>query len=397
MAAAPGIRSVLAEPDVARTLGASVIARVAFGALALLIVVHLTGGGHSYGEAGIAAGAYSLALAISGPLLSRLIDRTGQTRVLVATAATGTISIALLGLLPADAALGPLVALAALVGFTQPPLGGVMRALWDVMLTDLRARHIGFSLEAMAVETVFTAGPLLIVGGVAAVWDSSTALLVCAGFTGVGTLTVAASPPSRRWRPHHERHPHPLGPLGSAGVWTLMLVGAGMGMMFASIEVGITAFAREQGQEWLIGVLLAIWSVGSLLGGLASARWAPASDPARRITLTLCWIAAGHGLAGLIGDPWLLAPVLALAGAGIAPTFATANGTVGGVAPAGTLTEALAWTSAAILVGGTVGAPVGGFLVDHVSTAAALSFSGLGPALGAALVFARRRSLRPAG
>lgn len=392
---APTIGSVLREPDVARTLGASVVARLAFGALALLIVLHLTSGGHSYGEAGIAAGAYSVALAFCSPALSRLIDRTGQTRVLLATALTGTLSIALLGLLPADSSLGVLIAVSALAGLSQPPLGGVMRALWDLLVTDERARHIGFSLEAVAVETVFTAGPLVIVGGVAAAFGSSAALLVCAVLTGLGTLTIAASGPSRRWRPDAGRHIDLLGPLRSPGVRTLMIVGAGMGIAFSAIEIGITAFAREEGSEWLIGVLLALWSIGSLLGGLASTRLAPAQNPARRIVLFLGWIALGNLAVGLSGNVWILTPLLMIAGAAIAPVFATANGAVGRVAPMGTITEALAWTTGAVMVGATVGSPVAGFLIDHVSIAAAISFSGCGPALAAGLVLLRHRTLDP--
>ncbi|MDO9357278.1 MAG: MFS transporter [Solirubrobacteraceae bacterium] len=387
------ITQVLRRPQVARTLGISVLARLPNGAMTLLIVLRLTEVGYAYGEAGIAAAAYGLAVAITSPLLSRVIDRDGQTRVLLLTGLSGAVATVALALLPGSSPLWLFIIAAAVTGALQPPLGGTMRTLWDVLLTRNEERHVGYAVEAGAVELVFTGGPLLIVGGLAGAFGSVTALLVASALTGFGSLAFALGAPSRGWRPSQDRTPDFIGALRSRGVWTLMVVSVGAGGAFGAIEVAVTAFSRAEDNTVLIGVLLAVWSIGSLLGGLVLARLQPASDPARRILLTLALLTVGNGVLGLGHGPWVLGILLFFAGGAIAPTFATANAVMGSVAPTGTLTEAFAFTMGAVMIGLTIGSPVSGFLVDHVSVEAALSFSGVPPALAALVVMTRRGTL----
>jgi MFS family permease len=388
------IGDVLRRPHVSRTLITSIFARLPYGALALLTVLRLVEGGASYGQAGLAAAAYAAAIAVGMPFLSRLVDRDGQTRVLTITALTGGAATTLLALLPSSSPYGVFVALAALNGAAQPPLGGVMRALWDQMLERDSERHVGYSLDAVAVEMVFTGGPLVLVGGVAAAGGPVAGLLVSAALTTFGTLALAASPPSRRWRPSPRSEASFFGALRSRGVHTLMVVALGAGGCFGMIELGITAYARAEGSLALVGLLLAVWSIGSMLGGFAIARMPPAPRPGVRLVAFLATMAAGNALLGLASSPWLLAPVLFVAGAAIAPTMATANGAMGTAAPDGMLTEAFGWSLASIMVGGTIGSPAAGFLVDHVSIGAALSASAIPPALAALVVWIRRGTLR---
>lgn len=397
-ASGPGsttITGVLRKPHVARTLGSSVLARLPFGALTLLTVLRLTEVGYGYGQAGIAAAAYALALAITSPLMSRIVDRDGQTRVLLITGLSGSLATLALAFVPGSSPFWLFVLIAAINGALQPPLGGVMRALWDVLLTDDRDRHVGYAVEAGAVELVFTGGPLLIVGGVAGAFGATTALIVAAFLTAFGTLAFAMSAPSRGWRPSPLRNPDFIGALRGRGVWTLMVVSAGAGGSFGSVEVAVTAFSRQEGATALIGVLLAIWSIGSLIGGLAMARIPPARKPALRLIATLSFMAIGNGVLGLSSGPVMLGILLFLAGGSIAPTFATGNSVMGRVTPAGTLTEAFAFAMGAVMVGLTIGSPVAGFLVDHVSVNAALSFAGVPPAIAAGVVWLRRETLTP--
>ena len=64
----------------------SVVARLPMAMLSIGLLVHtehLTG---SFAAAGIVAGAFALSLGVGGPLLGRLVDRRGQTTVLLAGA-----------------------------------------------------------------------------------------------------------------------------------------------------------------------------------------------------------------------------------------------------------------------------------------------------------------------
>lgn len=386
---------VLRRPHVAATLIASVVARLPYGAMTLLTVLRLTDAGYSYGQAGLVAAAYAVAVAIGNPILSRLVDRNGQTRVLLTTAVSGGTATTLLAVLPTSSPYLAFVVLSAVNGALQPPLGGVMRALWDQMLEHERERHVGYSLDAVAVEMVFTGGPLVLVGGVAAAFGASVGLLVAAALTTFGTFFLATRHPSRAWRPSQQREASAFGALRSPGVRTLMLVALGAGGSFGMIELATTAYARAEGSLGLVGVLLAIWSIGSMLGGLAIARASAPAAPARRLVLFLGLMALGNGLLGLTSSTWMLAAVLFLAGASIAPTMATANGAMGTAAPEGTLTEAFAWTVGAIMIGLTIGSPAAGFIVDHISPTAAFAASAIPPALAGLAVAARHATLAP--
>lgn len=387
---------VLRKPEVFPTITASILARLSFGAMSLLTVVRVTDAGYSYGQAGIASAAFALALAFSTPALSRIIDRDGQTRVLLATAFTGAAATAALAVMPLSSPLWLFVLVAGVNGLVQPPLGGPMRALWDLLLDTDEDRHVGYALEAAAVEVVFTGGPLLLVGLIAAAFGPDVALLVCAALTGGGTVAFALSGASRRWQPSAERSSHLFGPLSDPGVRTMLLISAGAGAYFGVIELSVTAYGRENGALSLIGVLLAVWSIGSFVGGMAVARVRPASDPPRRIVRLLLTMGATAALLGVVPSTAGLAVVLFVTGLWIAPVFATANGLMGAVAPPGTLTEAFAWTTSAIMLGFTVASPAAGYLVDHLSISAAFAASTVPCVVAAAGVWLRRSTLSPA-
>lgn len=389
--------SVLRKPEVLPTITASVLARLSFGAMSLLTVLKVTDAGYSYAQAGLASAAFAFMLAIGTPALSRIIDRDGQTRVLLATAFTGAAATVAIALLPLSSPLWLFIVIAALNGALQPPLGGTMRVLWDLLLDRPEDRHVGYALEAAAVEVVFTFGPLLLVGLIAAAFGTEVGLFTCAALTGGGTLAFALSRPSRRWRPERERASHPFGPLASPGVWTMLLVSVGAGAYFGAIELSVTAYGRAHDDLSLVGLLLSVWSIGSFAGGMVIARVRPAENPPRRIVGLMLTMGATAALLGLAGGTAGLAALLVVTGFWIAPVFATANGLMGAVAPTGTLTEAFAWTTSAIMIGFTVASPAAGWLVDHVSLHAAFAASAVPCVVAAAGVWAFRSTLTPRG
>ena len=71
----------------------------------LVHVQHLTG---SFAAAGVVNGAYGLALGVGGPLLGRLVDRRGQTSVLLAAPSVAAALLVGMAVLPVGT---PLVAL----------------------------------------------------------------------------------------------------------------------------------------------------------------------------------------------------------------------------------------------------------------------------------------------
>src|SRR5437763_16806158 len=93
--------SILSAPGAPALLGSSILARfpLAMFSLALLVHAHrLTG---SFATGGLVTGAYAVASAMSAPMLGGLVDRSGQTRVLLGGATVTALALLIDGLLPA--------------------------------------------------------------------------------------------------------------------------------------------------------------------------------------------------------------------------------------------------------------------------------------------------------
>jgi predicted MFS family arabinose efflux permease len=149
------------------------------------------------------------------------------------------------------------------------------------------------------------------------------------------------------------------------------LTGLGLG----STEVGIPALALHVGSRSATGVLLALWSLGSLLGGLwyGSRAWR-ASLPTRYRMLL---VGAAVCTAPLIVADSLIAAILCslLAGMAIAPVFSCQYALVGQAVIPGTETEAFTWVSAALVAGLSAGSALGGVLVSAAGLSAPFVFA----------------------
>jgi hypothetical protein len=118
---------------------------------------------------------------------------------------------------------------------------------------------------------------------------------------------------------------------------------------------------------------MGIWGAGSLIGGLILAR---AGGRAKLVPL-LIGLGAGHLALASAGSVLALAAVLLLAGATIAPTYATVFGLVDGAAPAGTMTEAFAWLNTAVAVGAAGGAASAGSVAEAAGPGAVFVLAGV--------------------
>jgi MFS family permease len=165
--------------------------------------------------------------------------------------------------------------------------------------------------------------------------------------------------------------------------------GVGIGI----VEVGIPAFSRAEGAAAAAGLLLAVWSLGSGLGGLLYG-----TLPRRAGLHRTHLIVAGLlplGVLPLAAAPSVPAMALLVIPAGccIAPLLATRNELVGAVAPPGMRTEAYTWPVTAFVGGIAVGAALAGTLVEGPGWRTAFLVAAGFTAAGALLAVARRRSV----
>jgi MFS family permease len=364
---------VLAPPGAAAALIASVLGRLALGmtGLALLLLVRKATG--SYADAGFVSAAYAVSFAVAAPYRARAADRRGPTSVLRLTGLTQPLAFGLLvALADLGAATAVMAVAAVLIGFTVPPLGSVMRALWG-QLVDGRQLGTAYSLESVVVELCFVLGPLLV--GALALLAPEAAVLACGLVAGVGALGLAGNPRVRDVVPHEARPTSLLGPLVSPVVRACLLNVLWIGTGFGTIEVGVLAFVDEQGQSRSVaGVVLAVWSLGSILGGLVYGGLHLSSAAARQLPLLVTATGLAAALPVLAPGVVLLGALLLLAGSTIAPFSACNSVLIGSSAPAGTVTEAFAWNGSMIFGGAAMGTAIAGVLVDaHGARAAFLA------------------------
>ncbi|CAA9498946.1 MAG: hypothetical protein AVDCRST_MAG30-1794, partial [uncultured Solirubrobacteraceae bacterium] len=273
------IRDLLSQPQVLRLFGSSMVGRLPMGAIGLVLILHVREVTGSYAAGGLAAGCFALGLGVSAPVIGRVIDRRGQTRVIVAAAVIAAAALAGLAAVPESTPLAVLLVLATLAGAAEPPLGACLRALWPALAPGPDRLHAAYALESVAVEFTYVLGPLLI-GGAVAAQSPRAALALCGALLIAGTIAFAATPASQAAPRGVVAGARPLaGALASPGIRTLMLVYVCVATGFGVLEVAIAAFAEAEGSRAWAGPLLAIWGVGSMAGGVLAARAGAPADP----------------------------------------------------------------------------------------------------------------------
>ena len=357
------------------------------GALALFLLVRGSGG--SYAIAGLAVSAATLGTSFGSPVLGRLIDRQGQTLVLVLSMLIQVASLLALAVLaPAGGFL--LFGLCVVYGFSNPPLAASMRAGWSTLFTDRSQLTQAFSLDSTAQEVIWIMGPLLS-ATIAASIDPRATLVAMAAFSLIGVTWFATSQQSRTWRSAHVGERHLLGPLTASPVRRVLAAILGLAFAWGALELAIAAYADSTDHS--AGPLLAVWAVGSVIGGLLFAlrRWS--QPPQRMLAILLILNLVGFFVLLLAQTPWQLAVLLAVTGVVNAPVIATLYVLIESLAPRGTVTEAFTWVSTTFTVGIGAGAASAGIISDVLEPRAAFWLAVLGGGGAVLAVVVRHRGL----
>jgi len=388
------MHSITSTRGALRLFAISVLARLPLPTFSIGLLVHarhLTG---SFAAAGLVAGTYGAALGIGGPFLGRLVDRCGQTLVLIGSAAASAALVGAIALMPAGAPVPALVALAFGIGLASPPLGACLRTALPRILPDQEAVRASYTLDATVVELTWILGPPLVLA-LGAATSTGMALAASGAVLLVATAAFAAEPASRGWRPSGGERGRG-GSLRSPAMRTLVLVLIAVGVLFGAVEVGVAAATARLGSTSSAGPLLGLWGAGSLIGGLAAVRLGKGLRGASGLALVLAALACGHLLlVAAAGSVLAMAAVLVLGGSAIAPTYAVVYAMVDDAAPAGTETEAFAWLGTAVAIGAALGSAIAGSAADHAGPAAAFALAAAAGADSVLLVVARSRTLSP--
>lgn len=344
-------------------LVASIVARMPQGLAPLSVVLLAQEATGSIAVAGLAGGAWAIGSAVSQPLWGGFAGRGRAHRVEAATATTQGVVVLTLAV-GGWTSEGAFISLAVLGGLLAAPTSPISRTLWPQLAVDEHHLDALYTHDATWQELIFIAGPAL-VGVLVAVYGPSAALAAAAVLGMVGGVTFAwiVRP---LWRPHPEpsaRVPLVKALVALAGPYSALAVMAfGLGL----VEVGVPAVAILEQNRAASGWLLALWSLGSLMGGLLAARHRWRRGPRDRWPWLLGGITVGTAtivVGWQFGLAWL-GVTLFLSGLALAPSLAAGYGVIGDRAAPGRRTDAFAWTTTFLLLGIGGGVAVGGVLAD---------------------------------
>jgi MFS family permease len=382
-------RRVLSVPAMRQALVLGILIRIPIFAGGVLLTLHVVQTLHrSYGEAGLVTAAATICIAVSGPWRGRLLDTKGLRRVvlpsLVVTAICWSIA-------PFVAYL-PLLLLAALAGLFVVPTFSIIRQAVMAAVPD-SDRRTALSLDSVAVEVSFMVGPLVGVWA-ATIWPTAWVLFtveMLGVMAGIGLWLVnpvmhadrvdqpAAAidgidaddeplPRSAWFRPQF------LAMCGAAAATTIVLSGC---------DIAFVAALRDFGTVSLIGPVLAIWGLGSVIGGLIYGllhRSISAFLLLGGLSLATLPIALAPGV-------WPLAALGFVAGLLCAPTITATVDQLSRVVPDAARGEAIGWHGSAMTAGSALGAPVAGVAIDQWGWAGgfvSVALVGLAVAVGGA-------------
>ncbi len=346
--------SLLKSPGVARIIAAQLTARFPFGMLSLALLLHVEHVHDSYAAAGLVLAATSIGQAIAGPLTSRWMGRWAMRPVLILTTVLCTLSIGTIALVEMPVPLYMAIGLVA--GLSMPPVQPAVRTIYPKMVNSRQLTPL-FSLDASAQEIIWVLGPVITVF-LAVQISTVTAILTAVGILVVGSTWFISSPEVGRVRIPLSRRK--LGavlgrpPVLLATVTGFLLIGA-----CAAVEVGVVAAFGEGGSE--SGIILAIFAIGSLIGGLSFGH-RPIGPTA--LAMRMLGVAIGLSLAIVSLNFWWLALTMLIAGVGIAPALAVMFAIVSASVKFSETAEAYGWVGTGQLIGAAIGSAIAGFVID---------------------------------
>jgi MFS family permease len=385
-------RRVLSVPALRQALVLGILVRIPIFAGGVILTLHVVQALHrDYGSAGLVSAAATICIAVSGPWRGRLLDTKGLRRVvlpsLVVTAVCWSIA-PFVGYLP-------LLLLAALAGLFVVPTFSIIRQAVITAVPE-SDRRTALSLDSVAVELSFMIGPMLGVWA-ATIWSTAWVLFtvemlgVVAGFglwlanpvlheehvDAAGAFGDPIGLPRSAWF-----RPRFLAVCGAAAATTIVLSGS---------DIAFVAVLRGFDKISLIGPVLAIWGLGSLVGGLVYGAL-HRSIPAFLLLGALSVATIPMAFAPSV---WPLAALAFLSGLPCAPTIIATVDQVSRIVPEAARGEAMGWHGSFMTAGSALGAPAAGVAIDHWGWGAGfvgVSLVGLGVAVvGAGATHTHRR------
>jgi MFS family permease len=372
-------RRVLSLPGVARLVLLGFLTRIPTTAIGIGLTLHVVTSLHrSYAAAGLVTAAYTIGGAIGQPMIGRLIDRRGARPAVALTTVVQTacwLAAAHLGYLALTGA-------ALLGGLFAVPVWSLIRQSLAARVPEAQRRP-AFALESMSVEMSYMIGPAAAVA-LATALRGAAALTVLAIAQAVAGLSLyLANPMTRAEHEEVSATPPPRRTWLGMPVVAVLLAGCAAVFILSASELTIVASLRQEGAAPLTGLVIAMWCVYSLLGGLVFG--------ALRRPVPVAGMVAAMGVltipAALAWDWRSLSLLLIPAGVLCAPTITASSDTLSRLVPAESRGEAMGLFGSALTAGATLGSPFAGLVIDRAGAGASFTAAGVAGALAAIVSF----------
>ena len=398
---------------------AGAIARLPMSMIALGIVLALNHLYNNWTIAGAMSASYVLAQAAVTPVYAKLFDRFGQRKVGVIALTAQVVSMtsfAFAALFRVPLAL--LFVLAIVMGVTQFAFGALVRTRWAYSLraeSDDSLLNVAYALESGIDEIVFILGPILaawlatsvhpvsqlfvpvLASGLGGAWffslrNTQPAVLkvveVPTAAAGDVDVLIASQKENEileaetesqkkdfarsfidkfSLKQLHNHHAKKRGKnvLLYRGIIPLVLMFVVFNMSFSAFDVSVTAAMKAQGLEHFIGMQLALFACGSLVGAIIFGSHKFRGSNWSHLIVFLTLLTVGYVLMNLNLDRLMLMSVFeVLSGLCVSPIFATGNLIVKATVPEESLTEGLSWLPTASAVGCSLGSMAAGAAID---------------------------------
>jgi MFS family permease len=373
---------LLRTPGVARILAAQLTARFPGGMLSLAYLLHIEHIFNSYGAAGLVLAATSVGQAISGPVTSRWMGIWAIRPVLILTTTVCAVSMLTIAFAPLPLVGYMIVGL--IGGLSYPPVQPAVRTIYPKMVTGRQLTPL-FSLDASAQEIIWIAGPVMVTF-ISLQISTVVGILTAMAFLVFGGIWFITSPEVGRVRiPRSKRRIGVV--LARPPVLLSTVVGFLVVGSCAAVEAGVVATFGETGPQ--AGIVLAIWAISSLAGGLALGHVPIGPWALFRRTLV---IAIGCALAITAWEFWSLTVALVIAGICLAPALAVMFAIVSASVKFSDTAEAYGWVGTGQLIGAALGSAVAGFLIDGTGPVGAFWAAAGFAAVGALVPLVFRRA-----
>ncbi|MGW4589410.1 MFS transporter [Amycolatopsis thermoflava] len=346
--------------------------------LVTLAGVEATG---SFTTAGLAGAATAVGTAVAAPLWARALPVSGDQRVLAVSGALFTAAQLALA-----ATHGPalFIELAATSGLATPPVSASLRAMIPRLARPQLTR--AYAVNSIALETIYIGGPLWVSGWAALAGPA--AALAATTLTGAAGLVVGVVlvPVFERGRPRRG------GLLSDPAVHTLGAAYLAYWVCMGAMWVLVPAFAEHTGAAGQSGLLVAVWSAGSLAGWVALAARPPRGAQRNTYTALLGALALTSLPLALPGSVAVMAVAIAVFGLALAPWLAVHDQLVAAVGEDRS-GELYGWLTTLGQIGSAAGSALAGPVGDRYGGGPAFLLVSGALAIALAVAATRRRTL----